>query len=402
MSTRVLQLLLAISLGVAAPGAGVAEAQVQTNVHTVEQGETVQAIAAAYGLESVSVMAANALPNPDALQVGQSLVIPPVDGILHTVTSGETLLDIANRYQVNAADLVAANALESSDDLAVGEVLMVPGVKIAEQAVQAAASQAEATVPVQDRAPAQSYVVQEGDTLRTIAEALNLDILSLVAENALENPDLIRPGSVLHVAHPTELVVQAGDTVGDIAWRYSVDANTLLRVNGLEDADRIVTGMTLVVPLGVPAAVSAPPAQAVVSQPAPVSTPKSTAARATPVPRAAAAAAAEPAPAPPAATARSAGMTAMVTGYALGAGAVSTHTASGTVAHWGTVAADTQLSPFGTRVRIEGLGDNVFTVEDTGSAVRGNVFDVWFPDAASARRLGATRRAVTILAPGEP
>lgn len=92
-------------------------------------------------------------------------------------------------------------------------------------------------------------------------------------------------------------------------------------------------------------------------------------------------------------------ISALVTGYALGAGAVSTHTASGTVTHWGTVAADTHLYPFGTRVRIEGLGDTVFVVEDTGSAVRGNVFDVWFPDAASARRLGGRTRQVTILAP---
>jgi resuscitation-promoting factor RpfB len=94
-------------------------------------------------------------------------------------------------------------------------------------------------------------------------------------------------------------------------------------------------------------------------------------------------------------------MTAMVTGYALGAGAVSTHTASGTTAHWGTVAADIHLYPFGTRLRIAGLGDTVFVVEDTGSAVRGNVFDVWYPDAASARQLGATIRQVTILGPGD-
>lgn len=94
-------------------------------------------------------------------------------------------------------------------------------------------------------------------------------------------------------------------------------------------------------------------------------------------------------------------MTAMVTGYAIGAGAVGNRTASGTTTHWGTVAADTHVYPFGTRLRIEGLGDTVFTVEDTGSAVRGNVFDVWFPDAPSARRLGATIRQVTILEPGD-
>jgi 3D (Asp-Asp-Asp) domain-containing protein len=90
-------------------------------------------------------------------------------------------------------------------------------------------------------------------------------------------------------------------------------------------------------------------------------------------------------------------MSAKVTGYSLGAGAVNSRTASGTQTHWGTVAADTHLFPFGTRLKIEGLGDTVFVVEDTGSAVRGNVFDVWYPDAAGARAIGAQTRRVTIL-----
>jgi 3D (Asp-Asp-Asp) domain-containing protein len=94
-------------------------------------------------------------------------------------------------------------------------------------------------------------------------------------------------------------------------------------------------------------------------------------------------------------------ISALVTGYAPGAGASSSHTASGTTTHWGTVAADTRLYPFGTRLRIQGMGDTVFTVEDTGSAVRGNVFDVWFPDAASARGIGPGARQVTVLGPGD-
>lgn len=250
-NTRVVRLLLAASLSGTALGSGVAAAQVQTQVHTVQPGETVRDIATAYGLSSVSIMAANALLNPDRLQVGQSLVIPPRDGVLHTVKSGETLLGIADTYQVSGADLVAANALASADDLAVGDVLVVPGVSLAEQAIRAAASQAEASVPAPVRTPTETYVVQDGDTLRSIAEALNLDILSLAAMNALDNPDLIRPGSRLQVsAHPPEHVVQVGDTVGDIAWRYSVDADALLRLNGLDDPDRIVTGMTLVIPSG--------------------------------------------------------------------------------------------------------------------------------------------------------
>src|SRR5215472_4689424 len=95
INTRLLCLLLAAILGLAANRAGLAGAQAATHLHTVESGETLRDIAAAYGLSPVTVMAANALPNADLLQVGQSLVIPPVDGVLHGVKSGETLAGIA-------------------------------------------------------------------------------------------------------------------------------------------------------------------------------------------------------------------------------------------------------------------------------------------------------------------
>ena len=403
ITTRGPRLILAVGIALAASGAGAAHAQVHPDVHVVQDGETVRGIASAFGLSSVSVMAANSMPNPDALRVGQSIVIPPVDGVLHTVKAGDTLLGIAEQYQVTVADIVAANAIASSDQLAIDDVLVIPGVALAEKAVQAAASQAEATVPVRPRAERTTdatYVVQDGDTLRSIAEDLQLDILSIVAMNGIDDPDLIRPGSQLHVsAHPPEHVVQPGDTLGDIAWHYSVDANALLRANGLDDPNHLATGMTLVVPIGAAAAPvqAAGPAPAPAPQPAPAPAPQ-------PAPAPAAQRAPAPAPASdaaPAPAARTSAITAMVTGYALGAGAVSSRTASGTQTHWGTVAADVHVYPFGTRLRIEGLGDTVFTVEDTGSAVRGNVFDVWYPDAASARRLGATKRQVSILAPGD-
>ena len=122
---------------------------------------------------------------------------------------------------------------------------------------------------------------RDGDTLRSIAEALELDILSIVAMNGIDDPDLIRPGSVLQVcAHPPEYIVQSGDTLGDIAWHYSVDANALLRANGLDDPNHLVPGMTLVVPVGAPARASVQPAAA------------------TSRPESAAAPAAAPAPAP--------------------------------------------------------------------------------------------------------
>src|SRR5215468_7372687 len=138
---RGLRLIVAALLALAQLDGGAAHAQVQPKTHVVQEGETVRGIANAYGLTSVSVMAANSMPNPDVLRVGQSLVIPPVDGVLHTVRAGDTLVAIATQYEVSAADIVAANAIESSDQLAIDDVLVIPGVDLAESAVQAATRQ---------------------------------------------------------------------------------------------------------------------------------------------------------------------------------------------------------------------------------------------------------------------
>jgi 3D (Asp-Asp-Asp) domain-containing protein len=91
---------------------------------------------------------------------------------------------------------------------------------------------------------------------------------------------------------------------------------------------------------------------------------------------------------------------ATVTAYANGAdgGAVGSMTASGVRTHWGTVAADWRLYPPGTRMQIEGFPDDVFTVEDTGGGVRGNIVDIWFPELATAAAFGTKSLRVTVLA----
>ncbi len=68
-------------------------------------------------------------------------------------------------------------------------------------------------------------------------------------------------------------------------------------------------------------------------------------------------------------------------------------TASGTQAHWGTVAASL---PFGTKLRIEGF-DTVFTVEDRGGAIGSGRVDIWFPTHAEALAFGRRELVVEVL-----
>lgn len=73
-------------------------------------------------------------------------------------------------------------------------------------------------------------------------------------------------------------------------------------------------------------------------------------------------------------------------------------TASGKVPKWGMVAADKSRLPFGTQVEIPKLGR--FTVEDTGSAIKGLKLDIFFGNAPGsherARKFGAPTRLVRV------
>jgi murein DD-endopeptidase MepM/ murein hydrolase activator NlpD len=63
------------------------------------------------------------------MEVGEILLIPPVDGVLHTVKEGDTVAKIAKLYKVTDEAIVSytPNNLTSVDDaLTVGAVLIVP------------------------------------------------------------------------------------------------------------------------------------------------------------------------------------------------------------------------------------------------------------------------------------
>ena len=70
-------------------------------------------------------------------------------------------------------------------------------------------------------------------------------------------------------------------------------------------------------------------------------------------------------------------------------------TASGVKAKQGvTVAADTRLFPFGTKLEIDG---KIYTVQDRGGVIKGNRIDLYFENHQSALNFGRQTKEVTIL-----
>lgn len=73
-------------------------------------------------------------------------------------------------------------------------------------------------------------------------------------------------------------------------------------------------------------------------------------------------------------------------------------TASGSGVRRGIVAADPRILPLGTRIQISGGGySGIYTVTDTGGAIKGNILDIWVPSCSEAIRFGRRSISVSVL-----
>ncbi len=93
--------------------------------HTVQQGQTLGAIAKRYRVSVTNLAAANRLKKTSNLRVGQVLRIPP-RGVVY-VYPGQTLTGIAQLNEVSVKALAKANRLSPNATLRVGQRLELPG-----------------------------------------------------------------------------------------------------------------------------------------------------------------------------------------------------------------------------------------------------------------------------------
>ena len=81
--------------------------------HSVEDGETLDVLAAKYGVSADQIRWSNGLKSGE-IPVGMVLYIPSTSGIVYTVKAGDTVESIAEKYGSNAEEIIALNDLEVS------------------------------------------------------------------------------------------------------------------------------------------------------------------------------------------------------------------------------------------------------------------------------------------------
>jgi LysM repeat protein len=103
--------------------------------HIVQPGETLYGIAQKYGVDANIVAEANNIANPNQLRVGQKISIPGITtreaaaalGRVHVIQSGESLSAIAQQYGVTAEEIITFNNISNPDAIYVGQELIIPG-----------------------------------------------------------------------------------------------------------------------------------------------------------------------------------------------------------------------------------------------------------------------------------
>ena len=164
--------------------------------YKVVAGDTLLGIAYRFGITPETILWANDLGNGDLLQIGQELTILPVSGVLHTVKKGDTLSGIADEYGADPAKIIDANQLSDANALVEGQTLIIPGgmMRTTEPITGLPSAPSQ-----QELAAAPRYVVKDGDTLLSIADAFGVRASVIQVANNLLDPDKLKVGQELAI-----------------------------------------------------------------------------------------------------------------------------------------------------------------------------------------------------------
>ena len=228
--------------------------------YIVKPGDTLYGISNQFGV-SVTELASLNNVNANTLQIGQTLKIPLSSGInpnnmfMYTVQKGDTLYTIARKYNTTVNDIMKLNYLTNTN-VSVGQVIRIPENYFKEN---------EMVLPNYS-----NYVVKAGDNLYKIARENNIDVNTLIKDNALTSNN-IYIGQNLKIRIPednitvveecfgedynppvtdnyTNYIVQRGDSLYSIANRFNTSVSEIKRINNLS-SNNLSIGQILKLPI---------------------------------------------------------------------------------------------------------------------------------------------------------
>lgn len=229
-------------------------------IYLVKANDSLTSVANQFELSLQDLAQWNDLTVSSGLRVGQKLVLQapvdenpksaakpvsttanPIKTKSYTVQRGEYLQLIAERYDLSNQELADLTpGLTAGSKLLAGQKINVPAKAVTgiekPAEVKVRATKAETT-----KAPpaykTESYKVQRGDTLYSIANQSKISLSELAELNDLSNTSGLRVGQTIQIpagsTTPATYVVQSGDTLIGVANKYNLQLDDLADLNGL-------------------------------------------------------------------------------------------------------------------------------------------------------------------------
>jgi LysM repeat protein len=242
-----------------------------TQTHTVQSGETLSIIAESYGIALRDLMKLNGIADPDAITVGQELLLPPVTQReatpsplpTHTVQAGETLSEIAKQYGLTLTRLMLFNGIRDANAVYAGQTLQIPPAldEIVDETVENTPTTAPTEPPPSSPTPTTTPVPPMAEPTPTQAEESSVETVteeaSVPSESSEPETDTevnSVPAEIDRTRLPTSLnrtyTVRAGDTLTKISLRNGVDFETLRRLNRIapDQIGDLAAGQRLILP----------------------------------------------------------------------------------------------------------------------------------------------------------
>jgi LysM repeat protein len=230
------------------PGALLVNPTTGIQQYFVQSGDTLGSIAARFGVSISDLLAWNSQISDASLIYpgelinlsGSAVVIPNTGSATYTVQAGDSMVGIAAQYGTTLAALEQANPQVTDPSLIYpGEVINLPS----------------AVIP---NTGSSTYTVQAGNTLSTIAAEFGTTVTALEQANPqITDPNLIYTGEVINLPVPVVIpntggqtyTVQPGDTLLSIANQYGTTVGALLTANpSIVDQNLIYPGEVIAIP----------------------------------------------------------------------------------------------------------------------------------------------------------
>ena len=185
-------------------------------VHVVQEGQALWQIAAHYEVELDEMMLINGMDEDTVLQPGDEVFVrladdatpppTPTPPLTHVVREGDNAWIIAARYDVELETIFYLNGLTEESVLQPGEAVKI--------------QLAPGESPPPTATPKLTHLVQEGETLWTIAAINDLTVEELRALNNLSEDAMLHPGDELLIREtgtPTPAATATDAAATDVA-----------------------------------------------------------------------------------------------------------------------------------------------------------------------------------------